>query len=81
MSTQAAHTGHCVTLQLWHSCLSGVQGHSGRSKLQLLLVEVLPWPEPSTVPKEDSVVRDTKDNSLLGWVFILVFLSKAEPIP
>lgn len=66
MSTQAAHTGHSVTLQLWHSCLSGVQGR----KLQLLLVEVLPWPEPSAVPKErqqeDSVVRDMKDSSLLG---------------
>lgn len=31
--------------------------------------------------QEDSVGRDMKGNSLLGWVFIPVFLNKAEPFP
>lgn len=72
-------------LQLCHSCLSSTQRCSGRSRLQLPLVEALPQREPSAVPKErpqkDSVVRHTKCNSSLGWVFVLVFLNKAEPFP
>lgn len=85
MNTQAADTGHTVTLQLWHSCLSGVPRCSGRSQLQLPLVEALPWPEPSVLPKEklqeDSVVRHERQLFAGLGLYSCVFeQSRAHPL-